>query len=154
MAPAEFLERMSAYAPVVKSRGYFPSVFLAQSALESGWGSSVLAEKTNNFWGHKWKPELDDGRYEWTTKVSNEEVDGEMIPMESRFRVYPTLDAAINAYCDKWEETWPDGSRKYEPDRASPEAFIRSVAGTYCNDSKYVGKIMGIIDEWGLMQYD
>jgi len=154
MTPEEFIETMNAYAPVVKLRGYFPSVFLAQAALESGWGKSVLAEKANNFWGHKWKPELDPGRYEWTAKVSNEEMDGEMVPLESRFRVYPTMNIAVNAYCDKWEETWPDGSRKYDPDLSGPREFVESIAGRYCNDSKYVGKIMGIIREWELEQYD
>lgn len=154
MTPEEFIEQMSAYAPVVKSRGYFPSVFLAQAALESGWGSSVLAEKANNFWGHKWKPELDDGRYEWTTKVSNEEMDGETVPVESRFRIYSTMNIAVNAYCDKWEECWPNGTRKYEPDLTGPREFVESIAGRYCNDSKYFGKIMDIINEWGLMQYD
>ena len=153
MSPEEFIEYMARYAPVVKMRGYFPSVFLAQSALESGWGKSPLS-RVNNFWGHKFKPELDPGRYEWTTKVSNEEIDGELVPLESRFRVYPTMTAAVNAYCDKWEECWPNGTRKYNPDFTSPEAFVVSIAGTYCNDSKYVDKILNKIEEWGLLQYD
>ena len=153
MTPEEFIEQMSQYVPIVTERGYFPSVFLAQSILESGWGKSVLAEKLN-YWGHKWKPELDDGRYEWISKVSNEEMGGDMVPVNSRFRVYPDMETAVNAYCDKWEEKWSNGNMKYNPDLSSPCAFAESIAKTYCNDSGYVEKIMGIIEEWGLLQYD
>lgn len=153
MTPEEFIEQMSQYVPIVKERGYFPSVFLAQSILESGWGKSVLAEKLN-YWGHKWKPELDDGRYGWTSKTSNEEMGGDMIPVNSRFRVYPDMETAVAAYCDKWEEKWSNGNMKYNPDLSSPATFVASITKTYCNDSGYVEKIMGIIEDWGLLQYD
>lgn len=153
MMQEDFIESMAQYAPTVKERGYFPSVFLAQSCLESGYGTSPLSA-VNNFFGHKWKPELDDGRYAWTTKLSLEEIDGEKVPIDSRFRVYPTMDIAIRAYCDKWEETWPNGTRKYSPDFTSPRAFVESIARTYCNDSKYVDLIMGIVRDWDLEQYD
>ena len=153
MSPDKFVEYMSAYAPIVKMRGYFPSVFLAQSALESGWGKSPLA-KGFNFWGHKWKPELDQGRFGWMAKESDEEIDGKRVPMDSRFRVYPDMDAAVKAYCDKWEECWPNGTRKYNPDLSSPQEFIASVAPRYCNDSEYVTHITGIISRYSLTQFD
>lgn len=146
----EFLAYMIQFTDIVKSRGYFPSVFLAQSILESGWGRSPLS-RVWNYWGHKWKP---DCGFEYTGKTSNEEINGEMIPVRSRFRAYRCIDEAIEAYCDKWEESWQDGLPKYRPDFSSPAAFIESVAETYATDSNYASKILRIIDELELTQYD
>ena len=154
MKPETFLAFMEMFVPTIRDRGYFPSVFLAQSAVESGWGKSPLSA-VYNFWGHKWKPEIDAGRYAWTNKLSNEEINGEMIPIDSRFRVYPDMEIAVQAYCDKWTETWKDGSPKYpDQDMSSPQAFVASIAAHYCNDSEYVDKITRIIREWDLEQYD
>ena len=154
MTPEDFIESLKPYCLPVKQRGYFPSVFLAQAALESGWGASPLA-KVNNLWGHKWKSELDKGRYDWINKLSDEEINSFMIPEDSRFRVYRDMNSAVQAYCDKWEERWPDGTEKYpNQDHSSPPAFIVSVAPKYCNDGKYVTKLKSIIARYILTRFD
>ena len=155
MTPEEFIEKMAVYAPLIKARGYFPSVFISQGAKESGWGKSILAQYANNFWGHKWKKESDIGVYDWMLKETPEERNGVLTPEDHPFRIYPTIDIAIAAYCNKYEECWPDtGRRKYDPDFSSPQAFIYSVAETYCTDSKYAERICEMIEEWDLEQYD
>lgn len=150
MDPHEFIKSLEPCLPIVQGRGYFPSVFLAQSILESGWGTSPLTQH-NNLWGHKWK-EGDD--WAFVFKDTPEERAGRTMQEVHRFRVYPSLVAGARAYCDKWEERWKNGNMKYNPDFSGPAEFVASIAGTYCNDSGYVEKIMSIINEWGLTEWD
>ena len=154
MTPEEFIAQMAEYSPLIKSRDCFPSVFIAQGAKESGWGKSPLA-KGYNFWGHKWKKESDQGVYDWIMKKTPEEHDGVLRPEDHPFRVYPSMEEAVNAYCDKWKECYSkSGRQKYNPDRSSPQAFIHSVASTYCSDSEYAERICEMIEEWDLEQYN
>ena len=53
MPPGEFFAQHGPAAQeACLDRGYFPSVALAQAALESGWGESDLA-RVNNLFGRK-----------------------------------------------------------------------------------------------------
>lgn len=150
MDPHEFIKSLEPCLPIVQGRGYFPSVFLAQSILESGWGTSPLTQH-NNLWGHKWK-EGDD--WAFVFKDTPEERAGRTMQEVHRFRVYPSLVAGARAYCDKWEERWKNGNMKYNPDFAGPQAFVESIAATYATDSRYAEKLKALIYEWDLEQYD
>ena len=51
---SDFLDKMGPVAQeIVPGYGLWPSVFLAQAALESGWGRSYLAVAANNYFGRK-----------------------------------------------------------------------------------------------------
>ncbi len=53
MTPTEFYDKYLGYAKIVQSHFKFnsPNIFLAQWALETGWGESVLAKQYNNLAG-------------------------------------------------------------------------------------------------------
>jgi len=150
MKPDEFIAWLAEYCHIVRSRGYFPSVFVAQSILESGWGNSPLTEHFN-LWGHKWR---ENDRYGFVSKDTPEERNKVMVTEIHRFRSYPSMEIAVGAYCDKWEERWKNGQMKYNPDFSGPHEFIESIAGTYATDSKYAGKLHSIINDWGLERFD
>ena len=53
-SPTQFIDRMGPIAQeIVPGYGLWPSVFLAQAALESGWGTSLLSQQANNYFGRK-----------------------------------------------------------------------------------------------------
>ena len=67
-APQDFIDRMGPVAQeIVPGYGLWPSVFLAQAALESGWGRSWLAVNANNYFGRKClaEPCIDSAPLQW-----------------------------------------------------------------------------------------
>ena len=146
---SDFLDKMGPVAQeIVPGYGLWPSVFLAQAALESGWGRSYLSQNANNYFGRKclaspcvevWTPEYRDG----------------VRLMEPHmFQVYPTIRAAVHGYCQQFYRTWSNGTRIYNFDASSPESFVRSIWPTYATDPKYVGKVLDIIRRYDLTRYD
>ena len=145
-----FIFAMAPYIDLVRAKGYPASLFFAQSALESSWGQSVLAPM-NNLWGHKFKPETDEGVYEQFWKATPEERDGQIVSEFHPFRVYRNLEQGTLAWCAKWEECWLSGKRKYpDIDRTNGRTFLHSVAHIYATDSRYEEKILRLFDEYHL----
>jgi flagellar protein FlgJ len=72
--------------------GVSPKLLLAQAALETGWGRSVVG---NNVFGIK-------AGGSWTgaevTTMTHEVEAGQTVPRQASFRAYPTLDAAVQDY--------------------------------------------------------
>ena len=145
----DFLDRLAPVAQeIVPGYGLWPSVFLAQAALESGWGRSYLAQTANNYFGRKC---LDSPCVEiWTPEYR----DGVRLIEPHMFQVYPTIRAAIHGYCQQFYRTWSNGTRIYNFDASSPESFVRSIWPTYATDPKYVGKVLDIIRRYDLTRYD
>lgn len=146
---SNFLDKMGPVAQeIVPKYGLFPSVFLAQAALESGWGRSYLAQTANNYFGRKcleepcievWTPEYREG-------VKSIEL--------KKFQLYPTLDTAIHGYCQQFFRRWKSGEPVYKTDFRSPEAFVHSIARTYATDPKYAEKVLKVIKQYDLERYD
>ena len=145
----EFIDRLAPVAQeIVPQYGLWPSVFLAQAALESGWGRSYLAQNANNYFGRKC---LDSPCVEiWTPEYR----DGVRLIEPHMFQVYPTIRTAIHGYCQQFYRTWSNGTRIYNFDASSPESFVRSIWPTYATDPKYVGKVLDIIRRYDLTRYD
>jgi flagellar protein FlgJ len=117
--------------------GVSPGILLAQAALETGWGRSVVG---NNVFGIK-------ANSSWTgaevTTATHEEESGQMIPRQASFRAYPSLDAAVEDYVALIK-----GSPRYQAvigvgnDAA---AYGRGlVAGGYATDTEYARKLESI----------
>jgi peptidoglycan hydrolase FlgJ len=117
--------------------GVSPTILLAQAALETGWGRSVVG---NNVFGIK-------ANSSWTgaevTTATHEEEAGQMVPRQASFRAYPNLDTAVKDYVDLIS-----GSPRYQAvigvgnDAA---AYGRGlVAGGYATDTEYARKLEAI----------
>jgi flagellar protein FlgJ len=114
--------------------GVSPRVLLAQAALESGWGRSVVG---NNVFGIKAGPSWSQARISAPTH----EIEGGRDTAEPAcFRAYPSLAAAVEDYV-----SLITGSHRYRPAlglgddaRAYGQALVR---GGYATDSAYADKL-------------
>jgi flagellum-specific peptidoglycan hydrolase FlgJ len=149
-APQDFLDKMAPVAQeIVPGYGLWPSVFLAQAALESGWGRSWLAVNANNYFGRKC---LQLPCIEIKTPEYRK---GQRMIEEHSFQIYESLTDAVHGYCQQFFRKYASGAAVYpELDASTPESFIRSVAPRYATDPRYAEKVLKIIDEWGLRSWD
>jgi flagellar protein FlgJ len=117
--------------------GVSPRLLLAQAALETGWGRSVVG---NNVFGIKASPSWSGAE---VTTMTHEVEAGQMVPREASFRAYPSLDAAVQDYV-----ALIGGSSRYQAvvgvgDDAS--AYAKAlVAGGYATDNQYARKLEAI----------
>ena len=114
--------------------GFFKSVIIAQAAIESNWGRSVLSSRYNNFFGIK-------AGKSWKGKTVN----------NSNFRVYDSLAESIR-----------DRNRLLRMPRykaveaaATPREQAEAIKSAgYCTATNYVSSIMATIAANNLTCYD
>lgn len=151
------------YVESAKTTGMLPSVGIAQFILESGYGSTDLAEYANNLHGMKcslsgntWKGSTWDGKSKYG-KYSPEVENGVTVQRYSEFRKYPCCEDSIADRAAYFTNAM-DGSVKRYPGLAGEknhEKAIRIIkAGRYATDPEYVGKLCEIVKRWKLTEYD
>lgn len=160
-------ERIAKIAPLyvesAKTTGMLPSVGIAQFILESGYGSTDLAEYANNLHGMKcslsgntWKGSTWDGRSKYG-KYSPEVENGVTVQRYSEFRKYPCCEDSIADRAAYFTNAM-DGSSKRYPGlvgEKNHEKAIRIIkAGRYATDPEYVDKLCEIVNRWKLTEYD
>jgi hypothetical protein len=158
-----------------KRYGYLPSVLIAQSCLENGYGVEnfwdnsgiALLLKANNMVGIK-SNLLNDSWDEYTvwqgesiTKDTPEEYDGKMVTIEDDFRVYDSIE---RSFCDfllflTYASNYGKGGKpKYGKEILSmrdPSTLIKKVASLgYATGSTYPSSVMRIINKHDLTKYD
>lgn len=120
-----------------------PEVTAAQWALESGWGKSESGK--NNYFGIKAKPG-EKGTLRWTTE---QDKNGNKYRVQARFRDFDTLQegmAARVALLKSGRYT----KAGYSAAATSEDAIRALVKGGYATDTKYLGKLLGIIQSGGM----
>jgi flagellar protein FlgJ len=117
--------------------GVSPRILLAQAALETGWGRSVVG---NNVFGIKAGPSWHGASI---TTPTHEVEAGQLVSRQASFRAYPSLDAAVQDYV-----TLIGSSARYESvvgmgnDAAG---YARGLlAGGYATDTEYAHKLEAI----------
>jgi len=99
MHRAQFVARMVKAADIAKKKGAVINTpaAIAQAALESGWGNSLLAAKYNNLFGMKagtlWKGET---VMLWTREWVKET--GQYIKVKAKWRVYASWNECLVDY--------------------------------------------------------
>ena len=142
-SPESFIASLEPYLPIVQQAGLYPSVFIAQSALETGWGKSE-AVHYYNYWGIKCRAAPCFNKQTW------EIYDGQYWQGKLLFQAYPDLAVGVQAYCDKI-----NFQREYqEVERYNLNAFIDTLAPVWATDPDYAWKLKAIIRVWGLERYD
>lgn len=122
------------------------SVTLAQAILESGWGSSQLARRCNNFFGVKALPGQ---AYEQFT--TREVVTGRSVNELARFAKYPSAIESFEAH-GRLLATQYKGAMKY---REEPLMFCVALSqGGYATDPEYAPMLHALINQFDLEQYD
>lgn len=130
----------------------FNSVTIAQACLESDFGQSDLARGGRNLFGIK-------ASYPWTGPVFNkdsmEERDGVTKPENSDFRSYASFEGSIKDHATFFESTEARKKAYAKALNAStPEEQANALTGIYATDSKYGTKLINLINQYNLKQYD
>ena len=153
MKPSEFLAKYgSAFVIACQDSGIFPSVKLAQAALETGWGKSVVG---NNMFGIKasgsqspyWHGEA-------VSAGTSEFENGSYVGTVSKFRKYATVADSIR------DHTWfLEHNSRYAKagvfTAQTPEEQSRALQSAgYATDPSYASKLISIINSNNLKRFD
>lgn len=150
------MTKFDEYAPLVQkhARHLFPSVTLAQMALESGMlnGGSVLCNKYNNYFGMKAYPSWKGSTVELDTL--EDDGHGNYYRIKGKFKAYDSVEDSIEDH-ERMFET--DFSKVYYArvlSATTVEEQCQELQGTYATDTAYAGKLLKLINEYNLKQYD
>lgn len=155
MTKREFVERMLKAVGIAKAKGAIlnTEAVVAQAALESGWGTSLLASKWNNLFGQKagtgivWSgPTID----LWTFEFWG----GEYHKVMAKWRVYPSWNECIVDYSKFIQERqwFKDALPHADPPHGDGNAYgwiEKLVDSDYSGEYKwatspdYTNKVMG-----------
>lgn len=149
----QFIVQTASYAKRLKETyGILPSISIAQAILESDWGRSELSVKNNNFYGIK-----GDNPDQTVVMNTKEFVDGEWIEIEAPFRKYGSWEESMDEHAKliAFGTTWNEN--QYETVVAATNykeaAFALEKSG-YATDPDYPGKLIRLIEQYNLNQYD
>lgn len=135
----------------MKVSGVPASVTVAQAILESGWGSSGLAEQANNYFGIKAEHLADAETYcEFPTA---EYVNGQRVTIDAKFEKYPTVTDCFEDHAALLSQ-----AKRYAPAMAvksNAEQFAAELqACGYSTSPTYAAMLTTLIKEFDLEQYD
>jgi len=151
--PATFIATYR--APIIRSTigtGIFPSVKMAQAALETGWGKSSIG---NNLFGIKargnhspyWKGHA-------ITADTTEYIQGEAGIYKEGFRVYNSIEDSIRDHTH-FLQTNPryKANNVFAAETPEAQAMALQTAG-YATDPNYATKLINIINQHNLKELD
>lgn len=127
--------------------GLFPSVVLAQSALESNFGNSELSNVNNNYFGIKRGSSKNYVDYNTT-----EYIEGQAKTLSASFRSYKTKSESFEDYA-----RLITGAKRYKSvkkARSYQEACNALQSSGYATDPRYAEKIISIIEKYELYNLD
>lgn len=164
MTEQDFIKKIAPIAiKDMQKSGVLASVTIAQGFLESGHGTEELALKAKNFFGMKcslsgntWKS-VWDGKSKHTKKTKEQTKDGKEYTVTAAFRKYPDMETSVRDH-SLYLTGAKNGSKlrftglAEEKDPRKAITIIKN--GGYATDTKYVDKVMSIINRYNLTQYD
>ena len=140
-------EKVNKYAPLYGICVHSP--IIAQAIIESGWGSSVLARKYNNYFGLKCGSSWKGGSVNMATR--EEYKPGVVTNIRDNFRTYEDFDAGIRGYFEFINRSRYANLKRVK----NPEEYVRRIkADGYATSSKYVDTIMKVIRDNKLTRFD
>ncbi len=150
MSPNEFISQIFPAACESAKHTNIPASFtIAEAALESGWGSSMLAKHGFNLFGVKADPAWHGGIISMRTR---EFVGGQWIMVNSNWRAYPDWYSSIQDH-----SSFLLTNRRYQEAFKHRDGceFANEVARAgYATDPDYAKKIVSIIRSHGLDRFD
>lgn len=160
-----FVEKVGKLATAdMKKTGILASVTTAQAILESGYGSTELAQKNvNNLFGMKctlsgntWKS-VWDGVSKYTKQTKEQDASGNVYTVTADFRKYAKIEDSLEDHSLYLLGAKNGSKLRYDglkgcTDYKKAIQIIKD--GGYATDVKYVDKICNIIERWNLTKYD
>lgn len=140
-------EKVRKYAPMYGIMVHSP--IIAQAILESGWGSSQLASKYNNYFGLKCGGSWTGGSVNMAT--SEEYQPGVHTNIRDNFRTFEDFDAGIRGYFEFINYSRYSNLRGV----IDPKEYCEKIkADGYATSSTYVENLMRVINENNLTRFD
>ena len=143
-----FIEQLVPAAQAIgQAHDLYPSVLLAQAALESNFGTSDLAVNHHNYFGIK-------GQYraQGVTLPTVEHLNGQDVTVLGTFRHYPDEQAALADYAQVLAQPTYAGVHRHVA--TTYRKATQALRGTYATDPNYDRKLNQLIDTYQLTQYD
>ncbi len=142
----EYIESTKDLAIEVSNQyGLFPSVTLAQSALESNYGRSKLSSEYNNYFGIK-------GKKDTVALETEEYINGKSVKQKENFRKYKSKKDSFYDYGNLI------GSKKRYKKVLQAKTYKEAIgeikAAGYAADPKYAEKVIRIIEKYKLNDLD
>jgi hypothetical protein len=151
MIPVNFIAKIAPIAMELSLEGspIFPSIRIAQAALETNWtihswnnmvGFKVGSGRTNAYW-----------KGDYVTKGTWEVYDGKRSDVQANFRAYDSIEDSFR------DQDLLFRSSRYAPVRNAdtPEEQAHALyASGYATDPLYAQKILNIVNQYGLKAYD
>lgn len=147
-----------------KQSGILACVSMAQFILESGYGTSELAQNANNCFGMKadlsgntWPNSAWDGTSVYTKKTQEQNDDGSMVTITADFRKYACVEDSIADHAAYLLGAMNGTKKRYEglagcTDYKKAVQLIKD--GGYATSYTYVQNLCSIIERWNLTKYD
>lgn len=125
----------------------YPSVMIAQMALESNYGTSGLTQSANNLFGVK-------GSYGGKSIVlkTQEQKGKKLVTIKDHFRSYPSKWASMVDYTKVMQGSHLSGA--WVSNTSNYRQATRALQGVYATDRYYSSKLNAIIAQYGLTRYD
>jgi flagellum-specific peptidoglycan hydrolase FlgJ len=150
MKPQDFISLIGVAAKASAKLSSVPASFtVAQAALESAWGESLLARQGKNLFGVKADPSW---KCEVLTINTREFLRGKWVTVPARWRKYTDWQACMDDHAAFLHQ-----NRRYAPcfQCTTGDAFARAVAKAgYATDPDYAGKLVSIITQYQLAELD
>jgi flagellum-specific peptidoglycan hydrolase FlgJ len=136
-----------------KATGVPASITIAQAALESNWGKSLLAVDAKNFFGIKGK-----GPAGSVKMPTLEWIDGKFVKVKADFRAYESLEQSIDDHARhiataRWKTGIPIYREAMKHTQA-PRKFAAALEGVYATDPDYAEKLWRVMDQYELEKFD
>ena len=154
MSNTAFIEQIAAYvrmyAPEYGILVYSPVI--AQAILESGSGTTELAQNANNFFGLKWRENRCPTSNGYYIKVGSEQnPDGSYVSSVMKWFKFQDMKACVKGYFD-FINNQNYAALKGVTD---PEEYLRRIkAAGYATSLKYVENLINVIKRYDLTKYD
>lgn len=149
----QFISKMVPYAKKMQAKyGYFASIAIAQAALESNFGKSELGNAPYyNLFGIKY-----DGKGEYVQfKTLEQTKQGKTYQINAKFQKYNSYSHAFEQYAILFTKTqWLKDYYQDFLQAKTVESSAHALTSTYATDIRYGEKLLQIIDEFQLTQYD
>lgn len=150
MTPQEFIAALAPSAIESMKQTRVPASFvIAEGALESGWGSSGLYRDAFNMFGVKADPAW---QGDILTMKTRECIKGTWCVVDAKWRKYKTLFECVSDHAQFFLK-----NKRYAGCFAARngEEFAMGVAKAgYATDPQYAQKIISIMRQYNLAQYD
>lgn len=165
MTKNDFIKMVAPYARAdMEKNGVLASITMAQGILESGYGNTELAVNANNFFGMKctlsgntWPGSTWDGVSRYTKVTKEDDGTGRLYDVTADFRKYPGIAESVGDHSAYLLGAMNGSKKRYEGLRGEKDplkAITIIKNGGYATDTTYIDKIMRIITESNLTQYD